>query len=156
MQEKGLGEVWDRLQRATDNDAPLLAFLQQLLSLDPAARADFATLAQHPYLRLDQPHIHVSTSSMAAAAAASATVEPAVVMPDEAALRAAVMSIPTGMAKVSKDRSHPYWSSSRAPCTIERDDAEAERMVAVPGIPFLVFDPIGRPVCETASGTVFR
>ena len=41
--------IWDRLLQATDNDLPLLAFLQQLLTLDPHQRANFADLANHPY-----------------------------------------------------------------------------------------------------------
>lgn len=49
-----MGEVWDRLRQATGNDAPLVAFLQRLLTLDPAARADFAGLTQHPYVQLEE------------------------------------------------------------------------------------------------------
>ena len=153
-------DVWDRLRRATNNDAPLLAFLHHLLSLDPAARADFAALARHPYLHLDQPLQHDSTSSEAAATAASATVEVPVVMPDEAELKAAIMSVPTFKAKALRPPSHPtrdqkIWSPNQASVTMERDEEEAARLVAVPGIPFLVYDP-QQPVCETASGTVFR
>lgn len=123
-------EVWDRLRRATGNDAPLLDFLQQLLSLDPSPRADFAALANHPYL-----HLHpepMADSPSAAAAAATAASGPAAAMPDAAALEEAVKSIP-GVT-----------------------DEQIEGMVAVLGIPFLVFDPSLSPVCETASGAVCR
>ena len=126
-------EVWDRLRQATGNDGPLVAFLQKLLSLDPTARADFGTLvAQHPYVQVDQAPmcgpgcVEQSQSSLAEA---PATPVPAAVMPSDAALENAVRCIP---------------------------GVHADRMVPVPGIPFLVFDPSLDPVCETTSGDVYR
>lgn len=125
-------EVWDRLCRATSNDVPLLAFLQQLLSLDPAPRAHFAALAQHPYLHLDQPPQGDSPLPAAAAAAASDAVVPAAVMPDEAVWKASL--------------------SLSGLCMPE----EVECMVPIPGIPFLVYNPIKKPLCATSSGGVHR
>ena len=51
-----MDELWDRLREATDNDEALVAFLQQLLTLDPEPRSDFTKLVEgHSYLQ--PPHV---------------------------------------------------------------------------------------------------
>lgn len=142
-------DVWDRLRQATNNDAPLLAFLQQLLSLDPAPRADFVALANHPYLHLDPPPVLHSPSATAVASDASGLA---------AAAQAAsqlVMSAATtasGPAAVMTDGATLEDAVKSIPGMVEQFDS----LVAVLGIPFLVFDPTLNPVCETASGAVYR
>ena len=103
-------EVWDRLRKATSNDAPLVDFLQRLLTLDPDTRAHFAALANHPYIQA-QPALPAAVT----AADVDATSSPkAVPMPSKSELSQAVMSIP-GMQK-----------------------DKADEMETVPGIPYLV------------------
>ena len=41
-----MDELWDRLREATNNDEALVAFLQQLLTLDPEPRCDFTKLVE--------------------------------------------------------------------------------------------------------------
>ena len=128
FQEHGMEEVWDRLRQATGNDAQLVAFLQCLLTLDPAARADFAALSQHPYVQLEEAHasavLHQAEKHPSAPTPAP--------MPSAVVLAEAVACIPTMRADT------------------------AATFHTVPGIPYLVWDPAVGPICETASGAVYR
>ena len=121
-------EVWDRLRQATSNDAPLVDFLQRLLTLDPEPRAHFAALANHPYVQA-QPAL---PAAVTAAVVDAALAPKAGAMPSKSVLAKAVMSIPG----LEKDR--------------------ADDLDTVPGIPYLVCDADLPPVCETASGIVYR
>ena len=134
-------EVWERLRKATNKDAPLVAFLQRMLTLDPAARADFAALCSHPYLQTTLPQQATLTASSshdsaqhltASLAVSAAGAVSAVVMPEQDDLRAAVRLILGITAE------------------------EAAQMEPVPGSPFLVWDPSRTAVCDTGSGVVYR
>lgn len=153
--------VWDRLRQATNNDAPLLGFLQQLLSLDPAPRADFAALANHPYLHLDPPPVLPPPSAAAAASDASGLA---------AATAAATASAAAASAAAASELVMSAATTASGPAAVMTHDAVLEdavkstpeiaghydSLVAVLGIPFLVFDPTLSPVCETAGGAVYR
>lgn len=121
-------EVWDRLRQATGNDAPLVAFLQRLLTLDPAARADFAALSQHPYVQPEQAH----PSAVFCQAETQPSATTPAPMPTGTALSEAVKLIPEMRPDIP------------------------ESLQTVPGMPYLVWDPAVGPVCETASGQVYR
>lgn len=158
-------DVWDRLRQATNNDAPLLTFLQQLLSLDPAPRADFAALANHPYLQLDPPPALHSPSAAAVASDASglATASPAAVPAPAAAAAAAasaasqlVVSAATTTSGTAAVMTHEATLEDAVNSIPGMVAEQLDSLVAVLGIPFLVFDPTLSPVCETASGAVYR
>ena len=121
-------EVWDRLRKATLNDAPLVDFLQRLLTLDPEPRTHFAALANHPYVQ-SEPALPAAVT----AADVDATLAPqARAMPSKNELAKAVVSIPG----------------------LEKD--KADDMDTVLGIPYLVWDAELPSVCDTASGSVYR
>ena len=128
FQENGMEEVWDRLRQATGNDAPLVAFLQRLLTLDPAARADFEGLSQHPYVQPEQVH----PSSVFGQAEEQPSAPTPAPMPTGTALAEAVKLIPEMRPDI------------------------AATLQTVPGMPYLVWDPAVDPVCDTASGQVYR
>ena len=121
-------EIWDRLRQATGNDAPLVAFLQRLLTLDPAARADFASLSQHPYVQLEQ----ADPSAVFCQAEKQPSAPTPAPMPTGTALAEAVRTIPEMRPDI------------------------AATLQPVSGMPYLVWDPAMDPVCDTASGQVYR
>ena len=122
-----MNHIWERVLQATDNDKPLLAFLQRLLTLDPEQRANFADLAHHPYLRqIDL--LPVSDSSVAAVS-------------DTFALPAALPAVPAPQQVVSM------------PC---EGKTIVEGLQPVPDMPSLLWNPSSEAVCHMSSGSVYR
>ena len=119
-------EVWDKLHQATSDDA-LIEFLQRLLTLDPAARADFAALANHPYVQMEPALLPASNAPRLGAPSPAM----AALMPSSSELCKAVRTIPG----------------------LQGDTADA--LQAVPGVLYLMWDPDSL-VCVTASGAVYR
>ena len=160
VRENGMEDGWDRLRQATNNDAPLLAFLQQLLSLDPAPHADFAALADHPYLQLDPPPALHSPSAAAAASDASGLAAAALAAAPAAAAASAasqlVMSAATTASGPVAIMTNDAALEDAVKCIPGMVAEQLDSLVAVLGIPFLVFNPTLSPVCETASGAVYR
>ena len=124
-------DIWDQVLQATDNDKALLAFLQQLLTLDPHQRANFANLAHHPYLH--QPDLPVSDNI--ATSVHDTVALPAVSAPQQ------VLSTPTMSNTVSVP-------------SLGKD--VGGRLQQVPGMPSLLWDPSSQAVCQVSSGSVYR
>lgn len=122
-----MGEVWERLREATHNDEALVAFLQQLLTVEPEPRSDFAKLVEgHPYL---QPAIVPAAVSGNHAASLPAPPTPPLAVPRS----------PSPLL-VAKDGPTVHGSS----------------VEPVPGLPSVWWDPASPPVCRMASGAVYR
>ena len=128
-----MDDLWARLRKATHDDEPLLDFLQHLLTLDPGPRANFAELVKtHPYLQPSSLSAPPSLASHAAGLVAS---------PAPASSAAAVL----------KDAINPPLAARP-----DLDKDVMDRLQPVPGLASFLWDPSCVPVCQMASGAVYR
>ncbi len=148
-------EIWDRLREATDNDEGLVTILQQLFTLDPEPRANFAALAEHPYLQqaIPTPVPGSDPENAAHSAGASSAVVDAHVSPSSSPSLAASAAVKDAAALWVPDLRS--LATDMKPSTVSDTDPTAG-MQPIPGIPFLIWDPTSVAVCEVSSGVVYR